>query len=88
MSKLGDVTYCKLTLFEDGMRTEVSSTAFTLTDYIGKCSGEILGVFKLPLSMWMTMVRAAGSGKVQILYRSDVICLRTQFVIMLTRVLA
>lgn len=88
MAKIGEKGHCKLTLFEDGLKTSVNANSIVLADAIGKCGGKLLHVFELPLSMWVMLVKAAGSGQVQILYRSDVVCLRTQSIIMLIRVLA
>lgn len=88
MSKLGNNAKCKLVLLNDGLKTTVSTNSIVLTDKIGKCQDKVVKTFELPITVWSMIVKALGNGTVQILYRGDVLCLRTQYLIILTRALA
>lgn len=88
MGKLGTNAKCKLVLLNDGLKTTVSTNSITLTDKIGKCQDSVVKTFEMPITVWSMIVKALGNGTVQILYRGDVLCLRTQYLIILTRALA
>lgn len=87
MNKVGKANV-NLALHKEGLSTSVSFDNITLTDHINKTDSEVVKAFHLPMAVWLSVVKACGSGYVQILYRSDVVCLRTQYIIILVRVLA
>lgn len=87
MSKLNARGRCKLVIRETGVETSVNQDNLSIATAIGSKDGRVLSAVYLPLPLWMSMVKAAGNAKAQILYKGDIVCLRTQAIIILARAL-
>ena len=88
MAKMNARGRCKLAIKESGLVTTVSQDNLSITTTVGNDDGKVLNSVYLPMPLWMAMVKAAGNNKAEILFRGDVICLRTQAIIILARALA
>lgn len=78
---------CKLVLRESGLTTSVSHENITISTTMGDEESKVVSTLYMPMDLWLAMVRAAGSGKAQVLFREDVLCLRTQAIIIVVRAL-
>lgn len=86
MAKLGTGLECHVTIHEKGLSCSVLKEGTSITSKIGDCSSGVSHVFKIPLSIWNICVRALDSDTAQILYGGGKVCLRTQSIIIITRV--
>ena len=87
MTKLGNDVECRVVIHSTGMSCSIMQEGVTITNKLGDCSTEVLKVFKLPIGIWNLCIRALDSSTAQILYGGDKVCLRTQSVIIIARVM-
>lgn len=87
MSKVSPRGRCKLVILNTGLETTVSQDNLTLSTYIGSRDGKVLSATYLPVPLWLSMVKAADGTQAQVLYKGDIVCLRTQAIIILARAL-
>ncbi|MCM1218882.1 MAG: hypothetical protein NC548_30740 [Lachnospiraceae bacterium] len=87
MSKANPRGRCKLVIREKGLTTSVSQDNITIETTIGDIGSKVINAVYIPMPLWLTMVKAAGSNMAQILYQGDVICLRTNAIIIVAHAL-
>lgn len=85
-SKIDSKSMCKLTIYEEGVKTTISVASTSMAVKAGKTDGDVLSVVHLPLQVWLAFIKALGNGVVQILVGGDKLCLRNQSLVILTRV--
>lgn len=86
MSKVSTKTKCSLIGYKEGLSVTLSVENANSSIIIGKDDGDIQFVFDLPIQVILTFIKALGSGVVEILTGGDLICFRTQSLIILVRV--
>ena len=84
-SKFDAKLKCRITLYEEGVKTTLSLSNVTMSVGSGNLQSKVLTTFHLPLQVWLSFVKALGNGLVQLLYGGDIICMRNQSLIILTR---
>lgn len=86
MSKVSTKTKCNLIGYKEGLSITLSVENANSSIIIGKSEGDIQFVFDFPIQVILTFIKALGSGVVEILTGGDLICFRTQSLIILVRV--
>lgn len=76
-SKTESKAHCKVTLFEHGIQTTIAHNNTEIALSAGDKNGAVLGVFSLPLQMWLTFLKVLNSEEIQILIGGSKVCLRT-----------
>lgn len=87
MSKLNPRGRCKLVLKESGLDITLSSENTYITTKLGDDQSKVLTALYLPMSVLLAMVKVTDGGKAQFLYKGDLLCLRTQSLIIVVRAL-
>lgn len=87
MSKINSTSVCEISLHSEGMSSCVKQEGISIAANVGNCQSPVLSAFKMPISIWQLCIRALGEGNAQILYGGDKVCLRTQSIIIIARVM-
>lgn len=86
MSKVSTKTKCSLVGYKEGLSITLTVENANSSIIIGKEADDIQFVFDFPIQVLLTFIKALGSGVVEILTGGDLICFRTQSLIILVRV--
>jgi hypothetical protein len=87
MVKIDSKQHCKITVYKNGLKTTISYNNTTMSVYSGDVESEVVAVTHLPLTLWITYLRGLDSSVIQILVGGGKICLRTQSMVIVARVL-
>lgn len=87
ISKITNKPHCKITLFENGIKTSVDTGQSSTSVNIGYCNGNVIQTFSLPMSVWLSYLRATNDGTVEFLVGGDKLCMRTPYLIIVTSVI-
>lgn len=87
IAKVDSKTQCKITLYKSGLKTTVTRNNTSVSVSTGETDSEVLQVCHLPMQVWLTYLRGLDSETIQILIGGGKICLRTQSMIIVARVL-
>lgn len=87
IEKLYGKEICDVAVFERGLKTSIKKSDIDAAVTVGACTGEVKAVSRLPINLWITILKAVGKIKLQILAGGGKICLRTPYLIIVTRVL-
>lgn len=87
MTKLGNNCECTVVLHSNGLSSSITQEGVTVSNKLGDCNSEVKKVFKLPIGIWNLCIRALEDSTAQILYGGDKVCLRTQSIIIIARVM-
>lgn len=85
-SKVSTKSKCTVTGTKTGLQITTTIENASSSISVGDISGETEFMFSFPTQVLLTFFKAIGSGKVEILTGGDLICLRTQSLIILVRV--
>ena len=85
LSKLSNKSVCNLVLFENGMKTVIEESGAGMSVLCGE-AGKVIGTVQIPLNAWLVFLRALGTDRIQVLIGGDILCLRNQFLVILTHV--
>ncbi len=89
LSKIDPKGHCNVILYESGMFTRMSVANSNMKIGIGNTTGEVVQTVTLPIQLWLSFLKCIGTDtRVEILVGGGKLCLRTPFVIILTRVLS
>lgn len=86
-TKVSGNSPCRIAIHEDGIVTTVVSGGVQVSLSCGANDGKLLNTIQLPLQLWMAFLKGIETNTFQILVGGDKICLRTQSLIIVTRVL-
>ena len=84
-SKLDPKADCKVSIYESGVKTTIAVRTASMALSAGNTEGKVLSVVHVPLQVWITFVKAMGGSNIQILLGGDLLCLRNQSMIIITR---
>lgn len=76
----------KIALYPEGFKASLGAGNVSMSIKVGDCSDSVIAVMHIPTQMLLAFTKAMGSGTVQILYGGDLLCLRNQSMVILTRV--
>lgn len=86
-SKLAPKASCRITLYESGLKSTISVENVTTSISTGDTTTKVVQVVTLPIQVWLTFLKAVGSGMVQFLSGGQKLCMRTQSIIILAHVI-
>lgn len=87
IAKVDSKSHCKITLYESGLKTTVDYERTSVSVSVGNTQSKVLQVCHFPIQVWLTFLRGLGSELVEILVGGGKICLRTQSMVIVARVL-
>jgi len=87
IAKLDTKAHCNITLYKEGLKTTVSNNQVELSVKLGNTEHDVLQVCKLPIQLWITLLRGLDADIIQVLIGGGKICLRTGSTVILARVL-
>ncbi len=85
--RFGAKEHCKIALHSSGIRTILSHSNVSVKVSMGDIHSDVVGVFELPIQLWLSLLRGIGSENVEVLYGGNKVCLRTPFTIIVAHVL-
>ena len=85
LAKLSNKAICNLIVFENGLQTTIDEAGANMSVMCGE-RGNVVGTAQMPINAWINFLRALGSEHIQLLVGGDLLCLRNQFLIILTHV--
>ena len=85
LAKLSNKAICNLVIFENGLQTNIDEAGANMSVMCGE-RGNVVGTAQMPINAWINFLRALGSEHIQLLVGGDLLCLRNQFLIILTHV--
>lgn len=87
IAKLDSKQRCRIVIHDNGLSTSVNYENTNVRVSTGNISTEVLSVVELPIQLWLSFLNGLDSTRIQILTGGDKICLRTQYVIIVTHAL-
>lgn len=87
LAKVSRKTECHLTLTESGLQVDANSGFSSVAVSVGDVTNTVLLSCRFPTEVLLAIFNTLGKGLVEILIGGDLLCLRTQTVAILTRVL-
>lgn len=87
MSKLSPRGRVKLVIRESGVEASVQNDNAVISTALGDIESKVLTALHVPMPLFLAMVKVIGDSTAQFLYKEDLLCLRTQFIIIVTRAL-
>lgn len=87
IEKLDPKGRCKIVLYANGFSVSMRSDRTEICSNFGHTEGAVLSVLYLPIALLLAMVKASGNSTAQFLFKGDLLCLRTQNIIIVVRAL-